>query len=137
MVRIRLRRTGAKKQAQFRIVVADQRKPRDGKFLEIIGHYNPRTEPETVVVDEGRALYWMNVGAQPSDSIRQIFTKRGTMERFERLRKGEDLETLIAEGEAANEEARKISPRTYRVGGMASVRKTKSQEEATEAEAAA
>ncbi len=137
MVRIRLRRTGAKKAAQFRIVVADKRKPRDGRFLEIIGHYNPRTEPETVVVDEGRALYWMNEGAQPSDSVRQIFTKRGTMERFERLRKGEELETLAAEGEAANEEARKISPRTYRAGGTASVRKSKSQEEATEAEAAA
>ena len=70
MVKIRLRRTGAKKQPHYRVVVTDSRAPRDGKFIEIIGHYNPRTEPATVEIDAERALYWLSVGAQPSPAVR-------------------------------------------------------------------
>ncbi len=82
MVRIRLRRVGAKKQPSYRIVVADQRSPRDGRFIEIIGHYNPRTDPETVVVKEERALYWLKQGAQPSDPVRRLLEKTGVMAKF-------------------------------------------------------
>ena len=76
-VRIRLGRTGAKKQASYRIVVADARSPRDGRFIENIGHYNPRTEPPTVVIDEERARYWLSQGAQPSDAVARLLEKQG------------------------------------------------------------
>jgi len=132
VVRIRLRRTGAKKTPQYRIVVADARAPRDGRFLEIVGHYNPRTQPETVVVDEGRVFHWLGVGAQPSDSVKQLFTKRGTLERFERLRKGEALETLVAESDAANAAAKQINPQTRRISGVAGS-KQEAAAESTEA----
>ncbi len=81
MVRIRLRRMGAKKQPTYRFVVADARSPRDGRFIEILGHYNPRTEPRTVVVDEGRAREWLAKGAQPSETVRRLFADRGIVER--------------------------------------------------------
>jgi len=83
MVRIRLRRTGAKKQPSYRVVVADQRSPRDGRFIENIGHYNPRTEPSTVVIKEDRALYWLRQGAQPSDAVRRMLVSTGVMDIFE------------------------------------------------------
>ena len=72
MLRIRLRRTGSKKQASYRVVVADQRSPRDGRFLENLGFYNPRTNPPTVDVDRGRITYWLTQGAQPSEAVTQI-----------------------------------------------------------------
>jgi len=75
MLRIRLRRTGAKKQASYRIVVADQRSPRDGKFIEILGWYNPRTDPPTFEINSERARHWLSQGAQPSDAVAQILRK--------------------------------------------------------------
>ena len=66
MLRIRLRRVGAKKQPSYRIVVAEKSAPRDGKFVEVIGFYNPRTEPETVNIEEERALHWLSVGDRKS-----------------------------------------------------------------------
>lgn len=75
MLRIRLRRTGAKKQASYRIVVADQRAPRDGKFLEILGWYNPRTNPPTFELDSDRARHWLSQGAQPSEAVARILRK--------------------------------------------------------------
>ena len=77
MVRIRLSRVGAKKQPSYRVVVADQRAARNGRFIEIIGHYNPRAEPSTMVVKEDRARYWLDQGAQPSDPVRRILDKLG------------------------------------------------------------
>ena len=79
MVRIRLCRVGAKKQPSYRVVVADQRAPRDGRFIEIIGHYNPRTDPPTVVIKEDRALYWLSKGAQPSDPVVRMLRNKGIM----------------------------------------------------------
>jgi len=81
MVKIRLRRMGAKKQPTYRFVVADDRSPRDGAFLEILGHYNPRTEPKTVVVDQEKAREWLAKGAQPSDPVRRLFAELGLVER--------------------------------------------------------
>lgn len=69
MVRIRLRRTGKKKQPSYRLVVADSRSPRDGKFIEIIGHYHPVLQPKELVVKNDRARYWLSVGAQPSETV--------------------------------------------------------------------
>jgi small subunit ribosomal protein S16 len=105
MVRIRLRRVGAKKQPHYRVVVADARSPRDGRHIEVIGHYNPRTEPETVKIQEDRALYWLSKGAQPSDVVLRFLEKQGTMARLARLKAGEPLEALVAEYEATAEVA--------------------------------
>jgi len=69
VVRIRLRRIGSKGQPSYRIIVADVEAPRDGRFLEVVGFYNPRTKPETVQVNEERVLHWLRLGAQPSESI--------------------------------------------------------------------
>jgi len=77
MVRIRLRRQGAKKQPTYRIVVTDQRAPRDGGILENLGYFNPRTEPETVNVDVERARYWLSVGAQPSQAVERLLKTAG------------------------------------------------------------
>ncbi len=95
MLKIRLRRTGARHQPSYRVVVADSRAARDGAFVEQLGHYNPRTEPPTVVIDEERALKWLRQGAQPSDAVRQILTTLGTLDRV----KGEPE----VEAEAASE----------------------------------
>jgi len=78
-VKIRLRRTGGKKQPSYRVVVADSRSPRDGRFIENIGHYNPRTEPMTVVIEEERARYWLSQGAQPSDAVARLLVKKGIL----------------------------------------------------------
>jgi small subunit ribosomal protein S16 len=112
MVKIRLRRVGAKKQPSYRVVVADSRSPRDGRFIEVIGFYNPRTEPETVAIKEGRALHWLNVGAQPTDAVTRLLKKKGTLARFERLRQGEALEALVAEAEQAARAEAPVSPKT-------------------------
>lgn len=80
MVKIRLRRMGAKGQPSYRVVVADSRSPRDGRFIEIIGHYNPRTEPSTIVIDREKALAWMAKGAQPSDSVYSLLARQGIVE---------------------------------------------------------
>ena len=114
MVRIRLRRMGLKKQPSYRIVVADQRSARTGGFIEAIGTHNPRTEPTTDLVEEGRALYWLSVGAQPTEAIVSIFKRTGTLARFERLKKGETLESLVAEEAAIRASAAPVSPKTSR-----------------------
>ena len=97
MVRIRLRRVGLKGQPSYRIVAADKEAPRDGRFLEILGFYNPRTNPSTLTVKEDRVYHWMKNGALPTESVEQLFKSIGTLERFERLKKGEAEETLLAE----------------------------------------
>src|SRR5947209_6581574 len=97
MVRIRLRRVGLKKQASYRIVVADHESPRDGRYIEIIGFYNPRTDPAQVDLKEDRALYWLSVGAQPSEPVARMLKNLGTTDRLARLRKGETIEALAAE----------------------------------------
>ncbi len=82
MVKIRLRRTGSKKKPSYRLVVADARAPRDGAFINIIGYYNPLTDPETVVIDEEKALDWLRQGAQPTATAARLLSKAGIMEKF-------------------------------------------------------
>lgn len=103
MLRIRLRRVGGKKQPSYRIVVAESTSPRDGKFVEIVGFHNPRTEPETVQIKEDRVLHWLSVGAQPSEAVARLLKKMGTQARFERLKAGESLEALVEEAAAAEQ----------------------------------
>ncbi|MGE5509123.1 MAG: 30S ribosomal protein S16 [Chitinophagales bacterium] len=81
-VRIRLKRMGAKKQPFYRLVVADSRSPRDGRFIEQLGEYNPIAEPAQIRVDKEKALEWLRKGAQPSDSARRILSQAGVMKEF-------------------------------------------------------
>ena len=97
MLRIRLARRGKKRYPSYRVVVADVKSKRDGRFVEQIGFYDPMTDPITYKVKEGRALYWLSVGAQPSDAVRLLLNKQGTFDRLTRLRSGEELGKLVAE----------------------------------------
>jgi small subunit ribosomal protein S16 len=82
MLRIRLRRVGGRGQPSYRVVIADKRDARDGSFLEIIGNYNPRNNPETVVIKEDRALHWLSKGAHPTDTTARLLGKAGILEKF-------------------------------------------------------
>ncbi len=116
--KIRLQRQGKKGQPFYHLVVADGRAPRDGKFIERIGTYNPMTHPSTIVVNFERALYWVGVGAQPSDTARSILSKKGVMlmhHLLKGVKKGafteeqahEKLQNWIKEKEAKLEQAKK------------------------------
>jgi small subunit ribosomal protein S16 len=97
MLKIRLSRTGKKKQPSYRVVVADINSKRDGRIVERIGHYNPLVEPSEFAIKEDRALHWLSVGAQPSDAVRRLLDKQGTFDRLGRLHAGESLDVLAAE----------------------------------------
>ena len=114
MVRIRLRRVGAKGQPSYRIVAIDKESQRDGRPIEVLGFYNPRTHPATIELKEDRIYYWLSEGAQPSDLALQVLQSAGAMERYERSKSGEDMETLMSEAKAAAD-ARNINPKTTTV----------------------
>lgn len=82
-VRIRLRRTGGKNAPAYRVVVAEALTKRDGRFIENLGHYDPTKQPHQYKVDEERALYWLSVGAQPSETVRRLFSQAGIMRKFD------------------------------------------------------
>jgi small subunit ribosomal protein S16 len=121
MVRLRLRRVGAKGQPSYRIVAADRESPRDGRFLEILGFYNPRTEPATIQLKEDRIYEWMNNGAQPSESVMMLFKKSGLLDRYARLKTGEPLEALLEEA-TKNQPA--INPKTRHDTPVTKAKKT-------------
>jgi len=111
MVKIRLRRTGAKKQPHYRVVVSDSKSPRDGKFIEVIGHYNPRTQPPTVEIDAERALYWLGSGAQPSAAVQRMLDQLGIMAQAAAVRRGEiSVEQLAAQFRAQAQEPAEKAP---------------------------
>lgn len=87
-VKIRLKRMGAKKAPFYRLVVADSRSPRDGRFIETIGTYNPLTNPTEVKIDEEKAMKWLNDGAIPTDTVKNILSKAGIMEKFHNAKQG-------------------------------------------------
>ncbi len=97
MLRIRLSRTGKKKQPSYRVVVANIEAKRDGRVVERIGHVNPLVEPTQFSIEEDRALYWLSVGAQPTDAVRILLEKQGTYDRLTRLRNGESFDMLVSE----------------------------------------
>lgn len=78
-VKLRLRRTGAKRQPRYRIVAADSRSPRDGRFIEVVGHYNPTSQPHEVVINEELARKWLKVGAQPTETVRDLLVQKGIL----------------------------------------------------------
>ncbi len=106
MVKIRLRRVGSKKKPSYRLVVADSRAPRDGAFIDIIGYYNPLTDPETVVIDEEKALNWLRQGARPTDTAARLLAKAGIIEESEARKK------KMKAGVAAEPKARKKKAKT-------------------------
>lgn len=101
-VRLRLMRMGKKKQPTYRVVAADQRSPRDGRFIEIVGTYNPRTEPSEIKINNAKAVGWLRTGAQPSDRVRKLLEISGAWEAF---KGGKTVEELEAEAAAAAEAA--------------------------------
>ncbi len=105
MVKIRLRRVGSKKKPSYRLVVADARAPRDGAFINIIGYYNPLTDPETIVIDEEKALNWLRQGAQPTDTAARLLAKAGIIEESE-ARKEKIKADIAAEPKARKKKAR-------------------------------
>ena len=133
MVRIRLRRAGGRGQPTHRIVAADKESPRDGRFIEILGDYNPRTEPATIRVKEDRVYHWLSVGAQPSKAVLQVFNVIGLMDRYQRFQDGEELETLLEEAEEVQREHNK-DPRTRRDDLQPKAAAKKEEEEAEEPE---
>jgi len=96
-VRIRLRRRGKKKQPFYRIVAVDSRGRRDGKYLDKIGHYNPLTDPEEIVINEEKALHWLNQGAQPSDTVNSMFRKQGLLLKWHLMNKDYDEQHIAEE----------------------------------------
>ena len=105
-VRIRLKRMGKKKSPFYRVVVADIKSPRDGRFIENIGTYDPREEPAQITIEEDRALYWLGEGATPSDTVRSLLSKNGTMKKFA---EGDEA-TPEATPEATTEATAEASP---------------------------
>ena len=103
-VKIRLRRVGRKKAPMYRIVVADSKSPRDGKFIEIVGQYQPRTGDKAINLDNARVNYWLNVGAQPTDTVRSLLRKAGLLKERHETRLATKLQAnAVPLGEKAEE----------------------------------
>ncbi len=96
-VKLRLRRMGKKRQPIYQIVATDSNSPRDGRFIEIIGSYNPKTNPATIEVNEIRSLYWLGVGAQPTQTVKNILSKEGIILRRELAKRGLTEDQITAE----------------------------------------
>lgn len=132
MLRIRLRRTGQKHQPSYRIVVAHKETKRDGGFIEILGHYNPRTEPRTLEVNQERAKYWLSVGAQPSETVERLLFSVGVITTEPKKRATQPTK---AEREAA-EAAKKAHLEAVKAKKDADAAAAKAAEEAAKAAAA-
>lgn len=99
MVKIRLRRAGRKKLPVYQIVAADARSPRDGKFLEVIGHYQPTAKPHAITIDKERTAYWLGVGAQPTTTVRSLIRATGLLHELNMKRRGRSDEEIAVEME--------------------------------------
>ena len=96
-VKLRLTRIGKTKQPQYRIVASDSRSPRDGRFIEIVGHYNPRTDPSSITVDNDKAVAWLQKGAQPTEAVEKLLKISGAWEQFT----GEPVPGQVSAGTAS------------------------------------
>lgn len=134
MVKLRLQRRGRKKLSIYKIVAADARAPRDGKFIETIGEYNPVLEPALVHINEERAMYWLGVGAQPTDTVRSLLRKKGLTLRLALSKKGKDEETITQELATWHEaQAAKTASKLTKKQARAQRKKTEKAEPAAEA----
>ncbi|HJX39276.1 MAG TPA: 30S ribosomal protein S16 [Anaerolineae bacterium] len=112
MIKIRLRRVGGKKQPHYRVVVADARSPRDGRFIEIIGHLDPRQDPPAFHIAEERAIHWLQQGAQPTEAVVRMLNQLGTYQKVERVKAGESLEEIMAEMRVEVAERERVAEKT-------------------------
>jgi len=115
MVKLRLKRMGTIDKPFYRIVALDSRKKRDGKYLECLGYYDPKTDPLTLKVEADRVLYWLGVGAQPSDTVRSLFKKAGVMEKWHKLRfadKADEDTQIVDETETVTTETEPVTAET-------------------------
>lgn len=113
-VTIRLRRMGAKKRPMYRFVAIDSRRAREGRFVDMLGHYNPIAKPAVVSVDEQKVFHWLKQGATPSDTVHTLFSQIGINEKWELLKQGKDasgveIKTLITERKKKPRKARKAA----------------------------
>jgi len=132
VLRIRLRRTGRSKAPQYRVVVADQRARRDGDFVEIVGHYNPRSEAKELVVKEERVRHWLAQGAQPSETVHRLLHKQGLIEQAPRPR---DTKPSRVDREAEATAAASVAAAAATAQAEATAAASVAAEAATEAEA--
>ncbi len=133
MVKIRLKRAGRKKLPYYQIVAADSRAPRDGKFLEVIGNYQPTAKPHAVTLDRERAAYWLGVGAQPTTTVRSLIRSTGLLHELNMKRRGMSEEEIQAEME--NREKRESERKQKRLAVKTRRRQAKKAAEAREEEA--
>jgi len=113
-VTIRLRRMGAKKRPMYRFVAIDSRRAREGRFVDMLGHYNPIVRPATVSIDEEKVFHWLKEGATPSDTVHTLFSQIGINEKWELLKQGKDasgveIKTMIVERKKRSRKAKKAS----------------------------
>ncbi len=143
-VRIRLARTGRKKVPTYRVVVADSKSPRDGKFIEVVGRYDPRTDPAIVEIDNEKSVRWLMQGAQPSEQVRNLLRISGAWEEFEKLKaertgtrqKAAKQGRTSARGKSAGAKARSSSKAGKAAGSRGGTRGGKSgSEDSVEASA--
>lgn len=130
-VKLRLQRLGKKKQPFYRIVAADSRSPRDGKFIEVVGTYNPRLNPPEVVIKEDKAIKWLKNGAQPTDTVRSLLKKEGVLLKYHLMKKK-------VEPEKIQEELEKFKAKQLeKLNKLAEEPKRKKKKSASEAKGAA
>lgn len=135
-VKIRLRRMGKKRQPIYKVVAADERSPRDGKFIEIIGMYNPITNPATIEIKEERALYWLGVGAQPTTTVKGLLSKLGILYKRDLLSSGlkEDEVTVKLDEWIKNKEAKLASKASKKLVVKATKDEKKIEENVSDSE---
>lgn len=131
-VKLRLRRMGKKKQPIYKVVAADARAPRDGKFLESIGLYNPLTDPSTIEINEDRATYWLDNGAIPTDTVKNLLSKKGILLKRDLQKKGASEDKIEAEMENWRKlhEAKASSKASKKEEAKASAKPSEEKEEA-------
>jgi small subunit ribosomal protein S16 len=141
-VRLRLRRIGKKKMPMYQIVAADSRAARDGKFLEVVGRYEPLQQPLLIETKEQRVMYWLKVGARPTDTVRSLLQRNGSWLKWSLIKKGVDEVTIAGEMEKwasaqAERRQRDAARRARRISAKRKARKAQSGEAAPAAAAAA
>jgi len=137
-VKLRLRRMGKKKQPIYKIVAADARSPRDGRFLEILGLYNPLTNPHTVNINEDRILYWLSNGAQPTNTVKSLLRQKGITLKNDLIKRGvteEKIETELSEWKKLKEASGSRKTGKKKISRKAKA-KTEASEETTKTEEA-
>lgn len=133
-VKLRLRRMGKKKQPVYKVVAADVRSPRDGKFIEAIGLYNPKANPAVMDIQEDRALYWLGVGAQPTETVKNILSKKGILLKKDLQKQGKSDEEINAKIDewVKLQEAKKASKQTKKKVDTKAEEKTEKETEGAE-----